>query len=259
MDKMKISACIITYNEEKNIYDCLDSLKNIVDEIVIVDSKSNDSTVEIAKGFRASIYVIPFQGYVKQKNICIDLAKYDWVLCLDADERVSEDLAAEIKKIKKEGTTVNGYYVRRKTCYIYKWINYSDWYPDYKIRLFNKQSGKWTGKDPHDYVKINGKTKKIPKDLLHYSFDNIEDHINTIQKFTTIGATELYKAKRKITIFGMVGHSFFIFFKMYILKLGFLDGSAGFIAAVLSSFHVFSKYAKLYVTYKKKCRNLVNK
>jgi glycosyltransferase involved in cell wall biosynthesis len=259
MDKLKISGCIITYNEEKNLYDCLESIKDIVDEIVVVDSGSKDKTIEIAKEFGANVYVIPFQGYVKQKNTCIELAKHNWVLCLDADERVSSELREEIKKIKREGADVDGYYVRRKTCYVYKWIKHSDWYPDYKLRLFNKQKGKWTGKDPHDYVEVKGKTKKIPKDLLHYSFDSIEDHINTIQKFTTIGAEELYKDGKKITIFGIIGHAFFIFFKMYILKLGFLDGSAGFIASVLSSFHVFSKYAKLYVKYKKKCRDLTKK
>ncbi len=245
----KISACIISFNEEKKIEDCLKSLQGIADEIIIIDSYSSDNTLEIARRYTNNIFQNKFYGYGKQKNLAIEKASHDWILSLDCDERLSATLQQSILKIKHHLDKADAYRMPRKTFYIYRWLNHC-WYPDRKIRLFNKLKTKWLDNDIHESVKTNNmKIICLNGDILHYSFDSISDHLKTIDNFTEIGASEIIRKNRKVTIFSPVTHASWTFFKLYLFKLGFLDGFAGFVVSALSYMHVFIKYSKAYIKY----------
>ncbi len=245
----KISACIISFNEEKKIEDCLKSLQSIVDEIIIVDSLSTDNTLEIAKKYTDKIFHQKFLGHIEQKNLAIEHANNDWILSLDCDERLSTELQKSILEIKETLNQTNAYCMSRKTYYIYRWLNHC-WYPDVKTRLFNKHLAYWGGTNPHDHIITEANTARLNGDIHHYSFDSISDHLKTIDSFTEIGADELVRKNKKVTLFSPVTHASWIFIKLYILKRGFLDGFAGFLVAVLSYMHVFIKYSKAYIKQK---------
>lgn len=250
---MKISGCIISYNEEAKIEDCLKSLKDIVDEIVIIDSGSKDGTIKIAKKYTNRIYHKDFLGHVAQKNYCISKAKHEWILSLDCDERLSNKLKRTIVKIKNSESNYDAYKMPRRTFYVYQWLKHC-WFPDYKIRLFNRKKAKWQGINPHDMVQPvkNSRIKRLQEEILHYSFDSISDHLKTIDFFTEIAANHLIERNKKATLFTALSHSWWIFIKIYFFKFGFLDGLAGFTVAKLSSYHVFTKYIKLIFKKRKK-------
>ncbi len=240
----KISACIISFNEEKKIEDCLKSLVNIADEIIVVDSNSSDNTVEIAKKYTDKVITQDFLGYIEQKNFAIQHASHDWILSLDCDERLSPELQQSMLTIKENIVEADAYKMPRKTFYVYRWLNHC-WYPDLKTRLFNKNTAHWGGINPHDHIVTNGDNiKQLAGDIYHYSFDSISDHLQTIDKFTEIGAEELIKKNKPFNMFSPVTHSLWIFIKIYFIKRGFLDGFAGFLVATLSFMHVFIKYSK---------------
>jgi len=240
----KISACIISFNEEKKIEDCLKSLVGIVDEIVVVDSNSTDNTVAIAQKYTDRIILQDFLGFIEQKNFAVQQAENDWVLSLDCDERLSPELQKAITEVKDNIEKADAYRMPRKTFYIYRWLNHC-WYPDIKIRLFNKNSAHWGGTNPHDHIVISSSNiVQLPGDIYHYSFDSISDHIKTIDKFTEIGADELVRKNKSFNILSPFTHSSWIFLKLYIFKRGFMDGFAGIIVSVLSAMHVFIKYSK---------------
>lgn len=240
----KISACIISYNEEDNIEDCLKSLLPVADEIIIVDSNSTDKTVEIAKHYTENIFSHDFEGYGKQKNIAVSKASHDWIISLDCDERLSSELQLSIKHIKNNLDSNSIYSISRKTFYIYRWLNHC-WYPDRKIRLFNKSKTQWLEHDVHESVDTtNLQPVMLSGDILHYSFNSISDHLKTIDKYTELGANDLIKKEKKISIISPISHAFWIFFKLYVLKRGFLDGFAGLLVSLLSFMHVFIKYSK---------------
>ena len=240
-----ISACIISYNEEKKIESCLKSLDGVVDEIVVVDSLSKDSTVEITSKYTDKIFHQEFLGHVRQKNFAVDKAKNDWILSLDCDEQLSSQLKKSIIDIKDDLDRYDAYKMARKTYYVYRWLNHC-WYPDIKVRLFNRKKAHWGGTDPHDKVIVTGgDIKLLPGDILHYSFDSISAHIQTLDKFTEIAAREIINSGKRATLLSAISRSFWMFNRMYFLKLGFLDGLAGFVASVISSGHVFVKYTKV--------------
>jgi len=248
----QISACIISYNEEKKLEGCLQSLQGVVDEIIIVDSLSQDRTVEIAKKYTDKIYPQKFLGFIEQKNFAVSKASHQWVLALDCDERLSPRLKQSILNIKDNIETHDAYNMARKTFYIYRWLN-NCWYPDRKIRLFNKNSAKWGGVNPHDRVEIEGENVLLlAGDLHHYSFDSISAHIQTLDKFSEIGAEQIIKKGKKVGLLAPFTHASWIFFKLYILRRGFLDGFAGLLASVFSFVHVFTKYSKVICYYKSK-------
>lgn len=243
----KISACIISFNEEKKIEDCLKSLQGIVDEIVLVDSNSTDNTVEIARKYADKVILQDFLGYIEQKNFALEQAGNDWILSLDCDERLSPELQKSILAIKDHIDQADAWKMPRKTFYVYRWLNHC-WYPDLKIRLFNKNTAHWGGTNPHDHIITEGDNiRRLDGDIHHYSFDSISDHLKTIDKFTEIGAEELIRKNRTFNIFSPVTHGSWLFFKIYFLKRGFLDGYAGFLVATLSFMHVFIKYSKAYI------------
>ncbi len=241
--RIKLSAAIITLNEEDKIGDCLASL-SFADEIVVVDSGSEDRTVEIAESMGARTVFHRWEGHVQQKNFAIDQTRGEWILSLDADERVSEKLRDEIIDAV-ENPTADGYAMPRLVFYINRWIYHCGWYPARRIRLFKRDKGRWTGENPHDTIRLDGKTGNFRGDLLHLSFDTISDHLRTIDSFTEIAATERVAKHKAAGLASIMTRPVATFVKMYFLRLGFLDGIPGLIISTLSAYHVFCKYVKI--------------
>ena len=248
MDKsVKISAVVITFNEEKNIGRCLDSVEGVADEIVVVDSYSADQTRHICHSKGAHFMQHAFEGHIEQKNYAVSRAAYDHVLSLDADEALTEKLRQSILAVKKNWQ-YDGCSFNRLTRYAGKWIRHSGWYPDTKLRLWDRNKGRWGGVNPHDRVVMDEKSRitHIAGDLHHYSYHTIRDHIDRINSFSDIAAREAYDNGRKANlIIDIVLNPLFTFFKKYFLKLGILDGYQGFMIAIHTAYGKFLKYIKL--------------
>ncbi|MGD8593365.1 MAG: glycosyltransferase family 2 protein [Gammaproteobacteria bacterium] len=243
----KISACIISFNEEKKIEDCLKSLQPVVDEIIVVDSLSTDKTLEIVAKYTDKIFEQKFLGHVEQKNLAVSKASHDWILSLDCDERLSAQLQDSIKNIKNNLSLYDAYKMPRKTFYVYRWLNHC-WYPDKKVRLFDKNKARWGGTNPHDKVIVSSDNiQELKGDILHYSFDSVSAHIQTLDKFTEIGAQEIIKKGKKVSVWSPLLHAKWTFVRMYLVRGGFLDGFAGLVASILSFMHAFVKYSKVLV------------
>jgi len=242
----KISAIIITLNEEKFIGRCLESLKDIADEVVVVDSYSTDSTEEICRNHNAKFIRHAFEGYVEQKNYALTHAVYPLVLSLDADEAVSDELKKSILKIK-EDPQCDGYFFNRFNNYYGKWIRQSRWYPDRHLRLFNPSKGKWIGPNPHDRFILNPgcRSGRLRGNVLHWTYSSIEEHADQINRFSTIAAGEYFKAGKKATFFTGPIHMIWSFVRSYILKAGFLDGHIGHVHCFISAYGSYLKYSKL--------------
>ena len=241
----RISVCIVAMNEADNIAACLKSA-DFADEWIVVDSHSTDTTRELAASSGARVIERDWPGHVAQKNYAIDQAANDWVLCLDADERVSPELRASLLAALDRPDLPDGFEMARRTWYLGRWIRHGGWYPDRKVRLFRRSMGRWGGVDPHDHVQIGGRVVRLEGDILHYSYRSIADHLRTINSFTTIAAREKHAAGRRAGILDLTLRPLGKFLRMYALKLGFLDGRAGFVVAVTGAFYVFLKYAKLW-------------
>ena len=245
---IKISGVVITYNEEKYIENCIQSMLEIADEIVIVDSYSTDRTKEICLKYNVRFIEQKFLGYIEQKNYANSLANGEYILSLDADEALSEELKKEVKALKQSNNLADGYWVNRLNNYCGTWIKYSHWYPDKRIRLFKKDSGEWQGGNPHDFYTMypNKKTAKIDADILHWAYDSISEHYLKIDNFTTIAAHSYIKNKnKKVGFVKIVFNPFWKFFQGYFLKKGFLDGFQGFVICCFASFGTFLKYVKI--------------
>jgi glycosyltransferase involved in cell wall biosynthesis len=242
-----ISACITAGNEEKNIRRCLESV-TWADEIVVVDSFSTDRTVEICREYTDRVYAHRWLGYIGQKNLIKDLAKKPWVLFLDADEEISAGLRDEILSEFKKGasTSVAGYEFPRLVKYLGRWIKHGDWYPDVKLRLFRKEHGKCGGKEPHDRLIVDGPVRRLQNCMYHYTYSGISDQVATINRFSTITAQGKYEEGVKFRFTDLFLRPVYRFFRGYFFKLGLLDGFAGLVVAVTTSFGVFIKYAKLW-------------
>jgi len=247
-----ISTVIITLNEEYNIERCLNSVKDISDEIIVVDSFSTDKTADICKKNHVNFSENKFIDYANQKNYANELCKNDYILSIDADEELSKELIKEIKRIK-EITLFDGYSFNRLTNYCGKWVKHSGWYPDKKLRLFNKHKFSWNN-GLHEKLESNTQVniKHIPKDILHHSYPSISSHVKQMNSFSTLAANEAYEKKKKINFFiHLVLYPFITFIKNYFLKLGFLDGKTGFIVCVHKAYYRYLKYSKLYNNYSK--------
>jgi glycosyltransferase involved in cell wall biosynthesis len=241
-----ISAVIITYNEEKNIERCLKSVLKVADEIVILDSFSTDRTKEICQNYATKFLTHKFEGYRQQKNLAVAQASHNWVLSLDADEALSLELERSILEIK-DSPGYDGYFVNRLNRYCGTWIRHSNWYPDRKLRLFNRTKGEWKGTNPHDrYIMNSGaKTGRLKGDLLHFVIDSYEAHIEKANNFSSIAAKEYYKMGKKTNPLSMTFRMIWRFLKAYVFKRGFLDGYNGFVISSLSAYTSFLKYLKL--------------
>jgi glycosyltransferase involved in cell wall biosynthesis len=242
----KLSVVIITFNEEENIARCLDSVKEIADEIVVVDSFSTDKTEDICKEYKTVFYKKKFEGHIQQKNDAASKATFDYVLSLDADEVLSPKLQKAILK-EKENFKFDGYFLNRMTIYLGHKIRHGAWYPDRKLRLWNRKKGSWGGQNPHDKFEMisEASTTRLPGDILHYSYFSIEQHVQQFDKFTSISAAELFKEGKKAGYFKIFGSAFFNFFKGFFIKLAFLDGFYGIVICIFNSFATFIKYIKL--------------
>jgi len=242
----KLSVVIITFNEESNIERCLNSIQSIADEIVVLDSFSTDRTKELCEQYGVRFSAHKFDGHIQQKNRALTLAKNEWVLSLDADEAPDEELLNNIKNVLKN-PKAEAYYFNRLTNYLGKWIRHSGWYPDQKLRLLKKSKGRWAGINPHDKIEMDQgiKAQYIKGELLHYSYYSIEQHIDHINKFTTIGAFEAHKKGRKPNMAIAIVKSTWKFIRDYFFKLGILDGYYGFVICSLSAWATFNKYLKL--------------
>jgi glycosyltransferase involved in cell wall biosynthesis len=243
---ISISAVIITYNEERNIERCLASLQGVVDEIVVVDSFSKDRTEEICGKFNVRFIQNPFEGHIQQKNFAIDQASNEWILSLDADEALTDELKQSILQIKKDPQFL-GYRMNRLTNYCGHWVRYCGWYPDTKVRLVNRDHARWQGVNPHDRLDMNKgeETGFLKGDLLHYSYYTREDHLKQIEYFGDIAARELYQRGGRSNYFKIMIKVVAQFFKSYFLKLGILDGTTGFTISRLSAYATYRKYVKL--------------
>ncbi len=242
----ELSVVIITYNEEKNIGRCLESISDIADDIVVADSYSTDRTEEIVRSYGARFIQHVFEGHIEQKNWAITQAKYPCILSLDADEVLSPRLKDSIIEVKADWK-YDGYYFNRLTNYCGKWIRHTSWYPARKMRLWDSRKGKWGGINPHDKFKLEkGASKKFLKgDLLHYSYYTINEHIDQINKFSSIVARAYFRENRKAGYFNIIFHPMWRVFRDYFIKLGFLDGFYGLVISVNAAHETFLKYIKL--------------
>lgn len=242
----KLSFTVITYNEADNIAGCLESIK-WADEIIVVDSFSTDRTVEIAENYTGKIFRVQWQGHVKQKQFALDQTTGDWVLSLDADERLSPEAAVEVANILKHPETeANGFTFPRQSFYLGKWINFCGWYPDRKLRLVRNGKAKWTGQDPHDKLVAEGVTAHLNGRILHYVYRNISHQLSTVDAFSRISAEQWMKQGKKPNLFLMLVKPPLRFLEVYLWKQGFRDGMAGLIISVITSYYTFLKFAKLW-------------
>jgi len=242
---VKISAVIITKDEEERIAPTLQSL-DWVDEIIVVDAHSQDRTRELCRKYTDKVYVREWKGYVEQKNYALQLASHDWVLNLDADEKVSEELKREIEELRKRRMDCDGYYIPRKIFYLGRWIKHCGWYPDYTMRLFRKSKARWVGGLIHESCLVEGKVGYLRSPLLHFTYRNISEHLSRSNLYTELSAWEKFRQGERASILKMFFFPIAAFIKTYFIRLGFLEGVAGLIISVISAAYVFLKYAKLW-------------
>ena len=244
----KISTVIICLNEEKNIGRCLDSVKDIADEIIVLDSFSTDNTVAIAEEKGARVIQETFKGYIQQKNRAIELATHNYVLSLDADEALDPLLIDSISKAREKFTSP-AYRMNRYSNYCGKFIRHGSWYPDAKIRLFDKRVARWGGTNPHDKIVLTGEMmfKHLKGNILHYSYKTVSEHVNQNNKFSTVAAEALFANGKRTNLFKVFVNPVWAFLLSYIIRAGFLDGLFGLVIAVMIANLTFLKHIKLYL------------
>lgn len=244
---MKISATIIVYNEEGNIAEVCESL-DWADEIVIVDSDSTDRTVEIAKKYTDKIFNREFRGYKDKHEFADSKTTGDWIFWIDADERVSPQLRASIEELRRRNKNelADGYRIARKTYFLDRWIRHCGWYPDYQMRLYRKDTSFWDGIAPHQVAHVAGRVEKLDGEFLHYTKRDLSEYHRVVDRYATLSAEHLAGEGLQVGTFGILARSAAAFFRTYILKQGFRDGTAGMIIACFSAYGVFLRYAKIW-------------
>jgi glycosyltransferase involved in cell wall biosynthesis len=243
---MKLSVVTITLNEEQNISDCLKSV-SWADELIVVDAHSTDRTVELARQYTDCVYVADWKGYAAAKAFALQQAKNEWVLWLDADERVTDELADEIREImSNESPPYERYEVARRAFFLGKWIRHCGWYPGYVVRLFRKSSAQFSDNRVHEHIVGEGQAGRLRNDLLHFTDENLYHYFAKFNRYTSLAAGELDASRRKFSLYDTLIRPPYLFFKMYVIRLGLLDGRHGLILSLLSSAYVFTKYAKLW-------------
>ncbi len=241
-----LSVIVITKNEERNIEDCLNSVC-WTHEIVVVDGGSDDKTLELARKFTSKVFVKPWEGYGASKNFALEHCTGDWVLWLDADERVTDELGKEIQVVvSQQNTPLSVYEMARKAFFLGKWIKHCGWYPGYVPRLFKRGVGRFSENKVHERFEFDGAVGRLNSDLLHYTDPNLWHYLEKFNRYTTLAADEMMEKRTKFHLSQLIVRPVWVFIRMYVLKLGFLDGVQGLILCVLSSGYVFTKYAKLW-------------
>jgi glycosyltransferase involved in cell wall biosynthesis len=241
----RISAAIICRDEADHIEECLRSVA-WCDEVIVVDSGSTDGTVEKAERHATRVVHHPWEGFVAQKNFALGLAQGEWIFCLDADERCTQELRDAIRReIASPGETV-GFEVRRHTFYLGRWINHGGWYPDRKLRVVRRARGRWSGIDPHDRLCADGPVRRIEADLQHYTYRDFAEQLESVQQFSDVVSMEWLREGRRFSLALAIVHPPVKFFECWLWKLGLLDGWPGFVIAATSAFYVLAKHVKLW-------------
>jgi glycosyltransferase involved in cell wall biosynthesis len=242
---VKLTVTVITKNEAAHIAAALESVA-WADETIVVDSGSSDGTVAIAQSLATRVEVRGWPGYSAQKDYAAGLAANDWILSLDADERVTPELAAEIRALMDTAPAASGYRIPRVTWYLGRWIRSTDWYPDYQLRLYDRRAGGWNGRRVHESIELRGTPGLLRHPLQHYAYRNISHHLATIDRYTTLAAEQWMADGRRTTLLAACMHADLAFVRNYVLRRGFTDGGAGLLVSILNSYYVFLKFAKLW-------------
>ncbi|MBD3401967.1 glycosyltransferase [candidate division GN15 bacterium] len=240
----RLSVVIITRNEEANLGRCLESVA-FADEVIVVDSDSTDRTEEISVSRGAQFVTIEWAGFGPAKQAGVDRATGEWVLSIDADEAVPADLAEEITRVIADPDSLDGYYLPRRTQFLGRWIGHCGWYPDYVLRLFRRERGRFDGAVVHEKVVVDGRVGRLKHDLLHYSYPTLEEYFVKFNRYTTMGAEQAHAAGKRAGWFAIAIKPVATFFTHYVSRQGFRDGLEGFLISTLSSAAVLVKYAKL--------------
>ena len=241
----KVSVTIISLNEAEHIAAAIDSAA-WADEIVVVDAGSRDGTADIARAKGARVAERAWTGYVDQKNHAASLASHDWIFSLDADERITPALAAEIQALLATDPPLHGYRAPRVAFHLGRWMRTTDFYPDFQARLYDRRAARWRGKYVHESVSVDGPVGRLTHEIEHYSFRDLEDQINRINHYTTLAARQMHEAGRRTNALELLIHPPAAFLRNYILRRGILDGTAGFTISVVNAYSVFLKFAKLW-------------
>jgi glycosyltransferase involved in cell wall biosynthesis len=245
MEKPKISVYMITYNNERTVERALKSV-TWADEIVVVDSFSNDRTVEISKQFTNKVYQRKWPGHRDQYQYAADLTTHPWIMFIDADEEIPSELAEEIQRELEGGVKdVDGFFIQRQTYHLGRWILHGGWYPEGEIRLYRRDKGRWEG-GLHAKIAVKGKVRSLKYEYLHYTYRDISDQIQTLNQYSQKAAEEMAQQGERFSLFKLFFHPAFRFIKEYLFRLGFRDGLPGLIIIVSTMFYVFMKYAKLW-------------
>jgi len=240
-----VTVTIITRNERANIAACLASVA-WADERLVVDSGSTDDTVAQAKAAGARVLVRDWPGYGEQKNFAAQQASHDWILSVDADERVTSDLAAEIHTCLAAAPTQSGFRMPRVTWHLGRWIRTTDWYPDYQLRLYDRRRARWKTRLVHESVTADGPVGQLTHELQHLAYRDIDHHLDTMNRYTTLAARQMHADGRRAGAFDLVAHPFAAFLRNYVLRQGWRDGRVGFVISKMNAQYVFLKFAKLW-------------
>jgi glycosyltransferase involved in cell wall biosynthesis len=242
---LELSVVIITKNEAGNISGALDSV-SWIDDVVVVDSGSTDDTLAIARKYTTRIFSRNWEGYGEQKNYATGLTKHDWILSLDADERLSTKLTEEIKKLMRNGPTFQGYRIPRTNHYLGSWIRSTDWHPDHQLRLYDRRVSTWNTRFVHESVSVKGRIGKLKGELLHYAYRDLSHHLSTIDRYTTLAAKQMAIENKRATWVRLLVHPMLVFLRNYVWRRGFLNGIPGLIISLMNSYYVLLKFVKLW-------------
>jgi glycosyltransferase involved in cell wall biosynthesis len=253
-----VSVTIITLNEAAHIDACLEAA-SWADEILVVDSGSTDDTVARARARGARVLVRDWPGYAAQKNAAAAEATHDWILSIDADERVTPELAGEIRRVLASSDLPSGFRIRRVTFHLGRWIRTTDWYPDHQLRLYDRRRARWTPRRVHESVTAEGDVGTLQAELQHHAYRDISHHHQTMDRYTTLAAQEMFDAGRRASLVDLTVHPAAAFLRNYLLRRGFAAGVAGLIISVMNAHYVFLKFAKLWAMEKKTSRVLSQK
>jgi glycosyltransferase involved in cell wall biosynthesis len=241
----KLSVTVITHNEAADIGPALASAQ-WADELIVVDSGSTDDTVAIARQFTERVIVRDWPGYGAQKNIAASLASNDWILSLDADERITPALAEEIRALLAGNPPAAAYKVPRVTWHLGRWIRSTDWYPDHQLRLYDRTRARWSAAYVHEAVHVDGSVGTLTHEIQHFAYRNLSDHLETIDRYTSLAARQMRESGRTAGLLQLAGHPPVAFLRNYVARGGFREGQAGFVISAMNAYYVFLKFAKLW-------------
>lgn len=241
-----LSVILITKNEEQNVAECLASIR-WANEIIVVDAESTDRTVEIARTFTPHVFIEPWAGFAMAKQFALDRATGEWILWIDADERVTDELAEELHAvIATNDASMNAYRIARRAFFLGKWIRHCGWYPGYVVRLFRRSAARFSDHDVHEEVLVDGSIGTLKSDMLHYTDRDLAHYFQKFNRYTSLAADRSHHDGKRASVFDIMLRPGWMFLRMYFFKLGFLDGMHGFVLSVLSASYVLTKYAKLW-------------